>query len=480
MREALDAFQRALHLKPDEPNALFNSGILHMRRAEYARAGEALERFCKAHPGDSLALAAYATTLKYLGRTTQAREASVRAAAAAGTAEMALQAAQVLLDANFSSEAGVILRSAVGKWPGCDECVVVLARAEFQSLRELGRDYEAIDVLERALNRFPREKSAYADLVTAYADLGQAGAAERVMRTAAERWPDDKALQNALVNASRSESASATVQRLAGTPAAQLSAAERGKLLQAFLSLEKYEQAERFANVILSLGSAPESAVIALANLLQVAQRDTEALDLLNQQRSRFSNSSAYLFTLALSEFNVGRYAASFDFAQAALQRRPDMDQAHFLAGHSLASRGSLKEALECYQKALELAPAKARYQFQVGMLLQQLGRNAEAISHLERAIALDGAFSASRYELAKAYFHGDRMELAMDQLRATVKMDPDHEGAHFLLARIYTRLGQANEAAAAMVRLKEIQSGNHEARRNARQTALAAGMVTP
>jgi len=489
--DAIQAYRHALRLDPSSANALFNLGVLYLRRTNYREAAATLQRFCASHPRDAGALIAYAHALFRLGQATLASRIIAQAIRADDAPEFVVRASQVLLEANRPSDASHLLKSALERRPSCKDCRSRLARAEYRlahhskvvallyeggqpeaaddplilasSLREIGRDQEVTDVLENAIHRFPGEKLLYLGLVQAYRSAGQYESLVRVLRKANDRWPQDA--QFASPRPPPSGDARLIVERWGDVPVKELSPSQRSVLLRARLELNQFLLAEQLARATLALGNSPESTVITLANLLQVQQRDIEALAILEGQRSRFGDSSSYLFTLALTQFNLGRYASSYELVKAALGRRPDLDQAHFLGGHCLASQGLQKEALSHYESALELSPQKPRYQFQVGLLIQQLGRNNEAQPYLKRAVDLDSSFAAARYQLAKAYFDSGRPELALDQLQIAVKLDPADESSHYLLTRVYARLGRSQDVSEALARLRKVQAETREAR---------------
>jgi tetratricopeptide (TPR) repeat protein len=82
-------------------------------------------------------------------------------------------------------------------------------------------------------------------------------------------------------------------------------------------------------------------------------------------------------------------------------------------------------------------------------VLLSKSNRVDEAIPLLARAGKIAPGEFKVHYELAKAYFDSTQWEPARQQAEAAVKLNPKDSSGHYLLGRVYQRLGRkelANE----------------------------------
>jgi tetratricopeptide (TPR) repeat protein len=189
------------------------------------------------------------------------------------------------------------------------------------------------------------------------------------------------------------------------------------------------------------------------------------ALDyvLLNQ----YSDAAHYL-ELALemnpddaeARYHLGRVRYQqnqFDLAIAAFQEVIKRDPVNVKAfdnlGLSLEAKNQVEAATAAYKRAIELDEAAAAHSEQpylnLGTLLAKSNHFDQAIPLLERAAVIAPGEFKVHYELAKAYFDAARWDAARQQANEAVRLNPKDSSGHYLLGRVYQRLGQkelANE----------------------------------
>jgi tetratricopeptide (TPR) repeat protein len=190
------------------------------------------------------------------------------------------------------------------------------------------------------------------------------------------------------------------------------------------------------------------------ANDLTIAALDYV---LLNQ----YSDAAHYL-DLALkmnpddveARYHLGRVRYQqnqFDLAIAAFQevikRDPRNVKAFDNLGLTLEAKNQVDAATAAYKRAIELDEATATHSDQpylnLGALLSKSNRIDEAIPLLARAAEIAPAEFKVHYELAKAYFDSSQWEPARQQAEAAVKLNPKDSASHYLLGRVYQRLGR-------------------------------------
>ncbi|MGO9086103.1 MAG: tetratricopeptide repeat protein [Candidatus Sulfotelmatobacter sp.] len=199
----------------------------------------------------------------------------------------------------------------------------------------------------------------------------------------------------------------------------------------------------------------------------------TAALDyvLLNEY-----NDAAHYLELSLkldpadveARYHLGRVRYQqnqFDLAIAAFQevikRDPGNVKAFDNLGLSLEAENQVGAATAAYKQAIELDEAAASHSEQpylnLGVLLSKSNRFDEAIPLLARAGEIaPGEFNV-HYELAKAYFDSTQWEPARRQAEEAVQLNPKDSSGHYLLARVYQRLGRKELAAEEFRRTSEL-----------------------
>jgi tetratricopeptide (TPR) repeat protein len=340
----------------------------------------------------------------------------------------------------------------------------------------LGRAGEAIAVLTEAIVRF-EEKKLFILLSNALSDSGDKQRALEVLEAAVLKWPQDSGI-SAMLAATYSmvDNQEAVVRLLSGRPADRMSARETEILLQSYIALKRWEDAERLARVAIEREGIGELPFLTLANLLQLRGEDPEVIRIFEPSQGRFSASAPYLFTLALSYYNMGSYERGRVTLERVIALSPTFPQALFLMGHCYSSMGQPGKALPFYQEAVKLRPDSSLYHLHLGMAILSQGDSPLAQNHLESAVALDNSNPAALYELAKFYFQSSRLLQARDLLESAVKLAPDFESPYYLLSQVYARQGLAAEAREMTKRFQEVQAQIRETMRKMKQQDFPGG----
>lgn len=144
-----------------------------------------------------------------------------------------------------------------------------------------------------------------------------------------------------------------------------------------------------------------------------------------------------------------------FDDAIAAFEevvrRDPTNVKAEDNLGLSLEGKNETTQAITAYHKAIDLDETAATHNEQpyldLGILLGKLNRSAEAVPLLTKATHIAPKSSKARYELGKACFNLNHFDDAQAQIEEAVKLDRSNSANHYLLGRIYQRLGRKDLA---------------------------------
>lgn len=154
-----------------------------------------------------------------------------------------------------------------------------------------------------------------------------------------------------------------------------------------------------------------------------------------------------------------------FDLAIAAFQevikRDPGNVKAFDNLGLSLEAKNQVEAATAAYKRAIELDAAAASHSEQpylnLGVLLSKSNRLDESIPLLTRAGEIAPGEFKPHYELAKAYFDSAQWEPARRQAEEAVKLNPNDSSGHYLLGRVYQRLGRKDLADEEFRRTSEL-----------------------
>jgi tetratricopeptide (TPR) repeat protein len=144
-----------------------------------------------------------------------------------------------------------------------------------------------------------------------------------------------------------------------------------------------------------------------------------------------------------------------FDLAIAAFQevikRDPGNVKAFDNLGLSLEAKNQAEAASAAYKQAIALDAASATHSEQpylnLGVLLSKSNRTDEAIPLLRRAEEIAPEDFKVHYELSKTYFDSTQWEPARQQAEEAVKLNPKDSPAHYLLGRVYQRMGRTGLA---------------------------------
>jgi len=501
--EAIRGYETVLKLQANSPNALYNLAILQLRRNNVEEAARYLEAFHQQRPQDRDILFPLAHCLFQLGRTSEGQQAIEEAMnTAGGSASVYLKAGQLLLAHGKVEEALKPLGRALNLQPGSDETRLTLALAESRLGRParviellqghplmesplyaslLGsalcdkKDFErAVPLLEQAIRQHANEKPLYLQLAVAYAGLSKGQEAVQTLQRAHARWPDDVQIRSALARQMfLARDAVGALVVLREAPETTLTTEELGLLVEGYAALNRLDEARRYGELAVQRADAPESALIALANVYQLQGRDPDAIALLERRRAKFSSSPRYLFSLAFSYYNRGNYSLSNDLLGDVIARDPKLAPAFYLKGSCLSSLGKPEEALPQFEAAAGLAPNNFLYHFQLGMVLSMLRQKDRAEAELQKSIELNAGHAPAHYELAKIYFGSSRDELARQQLEEAIRVNPEFESSYYLLSRVYARLGKQEDSAATLKHFKKLQQEQREAERALKEASL-------
>jgi tetratricopeptide (TPR) repeat protein len=142
--------------------------------------------------------------------------------------------------------------------------------------------------------------------------------------------------------------------------------------------------------------------------------------------------------------------AAIAAFAQV-LKEQPNNVKAQDNLGLSFEGKNQLDLAVSAYRKAVEIDEKAESHTEQpyidLGSLLARTDHASEAIAYLKRATEIDATSGKAQYELAKTYLNLNQLGNARAAGESAIQRSPSEGSYHYLLGRIYAKLGKADLA---------------------------------
>jgi len=361
------------------------------------------------------------------------------------------------------------------------------------ALVDTGRAGEAIPVLEQARTESPEKPEIWANLVRAEFDAGNDQAALRTVEGAVQSVPDDPRLAVTLArlcldhrqvqkarylleNATESIPQDSEVKillaktsLLAGEPIEALAVlknvpVESGKPGEVYLLRGQaraltgnLDLAEADLSIALDADPQNERYLEAYAWLKQLRDRHGEALATLAKARERNPQSPTLCYRQGLSYFFLRQYDKAARASEEAIQLAPAYDAAYLLLGTIRLAQEDFRLAQAAFRQAVALKPDSALFHRQLGIALFKAGSLEESKKELDRASTLDAKGAATYLWRARVLAGlGKRREAIVD-LETVLALQPTYRGAYSELAQLYTAEGDAQRAAWALAKEKEL-----------------------
>jgi tetratricopeptide (TPR) repeat protein len=149
-----------------------------------------------------------------------------------------------------------------------------------------------------------------------------------------------------------------------------------------------------------------------------------------------------------------GKYEASLPYFYKAVALNPKNPSAHRALASALARTGSYGLAEDYYQKAIKLIEQTQEQNPEpyldlayVLLFSNQKEPAARALDCIRKAMAINPNMAEAYYLGGKALFKLDRYSEARGELVKATELNPKDARPHFLLAQVYDRLGQVQQA---------------------------------
>ena len=255
-----------------------------------------------------------------------------------------------------------------------------------------------------------------------------------------------------------------------------------------YKALNEYDKAIASFAAARTLGTKPEQAAKALAQLHQKAALNSfrqkkyrESIDYFTKARDFSTQSAQALYVMGLAHSglhekdqakvafaeaiaadptdarpynalgDIQRLSRDYGKAIVTYQRAIEADPAYMESYGDLArlkfNTQDTEGVVPLLQKALKIDDTYAEGQRLLGIALNQLGRFDEAIAPLKKAAKLDKGYCETHYRLGEAHYGMGNFRQALEHGQRATSCQSDYRAAEVLMGDAHFQLGQLQEA---------------------------------
>jgi Tfp pilus assembly protein PilF len=155
-------------------------------------------------------------------------------------------------------------------------------------------------------------------------------------------------------------------------------------------------------------------------------------------------------FYLGRLYYNRNFFDKALDSLRTAQKYSPNDARIREILALTHEATGDSAAAEREYQQAMRLGQQPKTLPLNYGAFLLKLNRPSESEALLVRAASEMPGLWQARFELAKLYYQTERFQAALQELKGALASSPKPDEAsrtHGLMAMVYSRLGQQEEA---------------------------------
>lgn len=426
--QVVEAFQKAIRVRPDFPEAQNNLGLVYVQTGDDEKAIAAFREAIRLRPD-------YADAHQNLGAVLTTSDA----AEAVRELETAVSIEPRLLKAQYNLALAYEASPAQGSAKAVEQLRKLLAmdakypRAEFalgRSLLRQGKVQEAVEHLQRAVEQEPQYGEARYQYGLALSRSGKRaeGAAE--------------------IQKSRELIAASEGDQAANLDMAEAAAAlDKGHPDEAIPKIRRViKNRPNAAEAYYLLGSALEmkgesqEAIAAFRSTLEIDPGHARAKASL--ERLVPPEQSAPRIEAVGDLIAGGKFQEAEGFLRPYLQQHPKSSWAWYALGYSMYGQRKIGESIQALAKSLELNVNYADAHKLLGRNMMIIGRFDQARREFEFGARLDPKSAEMPYNLGKLYSIQDNWPDAKSQFALAVRLDPSYMEAYDGLGLAFESLG--------------------------------------
>jgi len=478
--EVAAAFREAIRLRPDFAEAHNNLGLVLIQAGDDKAGIAALREAVRISPTYAEARANLGAALTPTDVTEAIRELE-NAVALAPNSVTALFNLAVAYGASPDHAASKViehLRKVIELSPTFVRAHVALGKAFLQD----GKITEAVSALQEAARLQPNSGEAHYQLGLALARAGRKDEANAALQKGRELVAADDRSQNAKLDIAEGRAA------LERGDLEEATAKFRRALKLQPDSSEAQRYLEKLSNTATATGQDDPKRMTELEGYIRDG-RFNEVEPLLDEYVKDRPKSSWGWYALGYSQFAqqkigesikalaksleldlrnaeahkilgrnlmiIGRFdAAQIEFEQA-IRYKPDSAESHYNLGKLFSIQDNWEPARKAFEAALRIDPAYIEAVDALGFALEALGDDAAAVANYEKAIALNeqrkGSFASAHVNLSAYYNRTGDSHKGLEYALKALELDQKSDRALFQKGRAHDRLGNLDEAVAAL-----------------------------
>lgn len=272
----------------------------------------------------------------------------------------------------------------------------------------------------------PVPNSMELNQLVALFNAGHHAELERRTRSLLDRYPDSGLAWKILGAALQVQGKDSLLALIKATEFLPCDAEAHYNLGNAFLALNRLDEAETSYRQALRIKPDDADACFNLGNALRNLHRFDEAVDNYRRAleiRPGYAEAYSNLGNALIESGRPGEAEASY---RRALEIKPQHAAAHFNLGNILHEQGRLDEAEASYRLALQAKPDFVDIHINLGNTLQEMGRMDEAEASYRRALQIRPDHAEALGNLGEILMESGCFEEAEDTLRRTLQIRPD------------------------------------------------------
>ncbi len=166
-----------------------------------------------------------------------------------------------------------------------------------------------------------------------------------------------------------------------------------------------------------------------------------------------------YQYNMGLFYLNSSQLDLSIKHLKESLSLEPQNHLALNALGMAYLMKGNLDESVKYFTECLKINPTLAEAHNNLGSVYQEKGLLDKAEEHFIAA-SLDTQYSTRElpyYNLARLYFTQDKMKESLFQVQRSLSMKQDYPRALNLEGKIYSKMGQMDNAVSSFEKAAKI-----------------------
>ena len=189
----------------------------------------------------------------------------------------------------------------------------------------------------------------------------------------------------------------------------------------------------------------------------QWAERELQKLS------SQRPQNSLYLYWLSRLDYDAQKYAEAIEKLLKVIKVDPQMPRAYDLLGLCYDYLGRLQDAIANFAQSVQLNRLQAKPSpwpnLDMALCQMELNDLTGAEKNLQEAIAYDPRLALAKYNLGRVLERQAKYEQAVSALNSAVVLDAAYAEPHYLLGRIYQRLGKPQLAKMESERFQQLRT---------------------